>query len=107
MQAMQAEVLKGHLDLLLLAVLERGPAHGYALVDALRQRSEGAFDLGEGTMYPALYRLERERLVTSRWVVVGGRRRRIYRLTAKGERRLRRQRAEWANFVGAVEAVLA
>jgi PadR family transcriptional regulator len=103
---MQAEVLKGHLDLLLLAVLERGPAHGYGLIDALRQRSEGAFDLGEGTMYPALYRLERKRHVTSRWVMVGGRRRRIYRLTAKGGRQLQRRRGEWTDFVGAVEAVL-
>jgi DNA-binding PadR family transcriptional regulator len=104
---MHAEVLKGHLDLLLLAVLAHGAAHGYGLVEALRQRSDGAFDLGEGTMYPALYRLERERLVTSRWRVVDGRRRRVYRLTPKGERRLRRQRGQWSEFVGAVEAVLA
>jgi PadR family transcriptional regulator, regulatory protein PadR len=104
---MQAEVLKGHLDLLLLSALARGPAHGYGLVEALRGRSEGAFDLGEGTMYPALYRLERRGLASSRWEVVGGRRRRVYRLTRGGRKALERQLAEWRSFAQAVEAVVA
>lgn len=100
------EVLKGHVDLLLLSVLEDAPAHGYALVEALRERSEGAFELAEGTVYPSLYRLERRGLVSSRWDAVGGRRRRIYRLTAGGRRSLERQRSEWRAFVQAVEAVV-
>ena len=55
---MPVDALKGHLDLVLLAALADGPAYGYALIDEIRGRSEGAFDLAEGTVYPALYRLE-------------------------------------------------
>jgi DNA-binding PadR family transcriptional regulator len=104
---MAAEALKGHVDLLLLSVLERDPAHGYGLVEALRERSEGVFELAEGTIYPALYRLERQGLVASSWDTVGGRKRRIYRLTARGGRELSRQRSEWRTYVQAVEAVVA
>lgn len=101
------EALKGHVDLLLLSVLEDGPAHGYGLVEALRERSEGAFDLAEGTVYPSLYRLERRGFVASRWEAVGGRRRRVYRLTNGGRDAFERQRSEWRMFARAVEAVLA
>ena len=104
---MATEALKGHVDLLLLSVLERDPAHGYGLVEALRERSEGVFELAEGTIYPALYRLERQRLVASTWDTVGGRKRRMYRLTARGGRELSRQRSEWRTYVQAVEAVVA
>ena len=104
---MPKETQKGHVDLLLLSVLERDPAHGYGLVEALRERSEGAFELAEGTIYPALYRLERQGLVASTWDTVGGRKRRMYRLTARGGRELRRQRSEWRAYVQAVEAVVA
>jgi PadR family transcriptional regulator, regulatory protein PadR len=97
--------LKGHLDLLLLAALAGRPAHGYAVVERLRERSGGAFDLSEGTIYPALYRLERAKLLSSRWSVVGGRRRRIYSLTRSGQRALAEQRREWKAFAGAVKAV--
>ena len=55
---MRAEALKGHLDGLILAMLQGGPAHGYVIAQALRARSDGAFDLPEGTLYPALHRLE-------------------------------------------------
>jgi DNA-binding PadR family transcriptional regulator len=98
------DALKGHVDLLLLSCLEEGPAHGYRLAERLR---EGAFDLPEGTVYPALYRLERRRLVTSLWEEVGGRRRRVYRLTSRGTAELVRQRSEWRELARAVEAVLA
>lgn len=98
--------LKGHVDLLLLAALETEPAHGYALVERLRERSEGAFDLAEGTVYPSLYRLERRALVASGWEVVGGRRRRVYRLTRNGRRALERERSEWHAFTRAMQAVV-
>lgn len=104
---MPKETQKGHVDLLLLSVLERDPAHGYGLVEALRERSEGVFELAEGTIYPALYRLERQGLVASTWDTVGGRKRRMYRLTARGGRELSRQRSEWRTYVQAVEAVVA
>lgn len=104
---MRSEALKGHVDLLLLSALEDGPAHGYGLVESLRERSEGAFDLAEGTVYPALYRLERGGLVSSRWETVSGRRRRLYRLTRRGHAELREQRSAWRRFAEAVEAVVA
>lgn len=104
---MPKETQKGHVDLLLLSVLDRDPAHGYGLVEALRQRSKGVFELAEGTIYPALYRLERQGLVASSWDMVGGRKRRMYRLTARGGRELSRQRSEWRTYVQAVEAVVA
>jgi PadR family transcriptional regulator PadR len=99
--------LKGHLDMLLLAAIAREPAHGYAVIEAIRGSSEGAFDLAEGTVYPALYRLEGAGLLSSSWTSTAGRRRRVYRLTALGRRRLARQRKEWSEFRGAVESVVA
>jgi PadR family transcriptional regulator len=104
---MRSEVLKGHVDLLLLAVLEDGPAHGYRIAEILRERSESVFDLADGTVYPALYRLEAGGLVSSRWHVVDGRRRRIYRLTHKGSATLARRRGEWRTFADAMSVVLA
>ena len=102
---MRAEQTKGQLDLLLLAVLARGPAHGYALIEALRARSEGSFDLPEGTVYPALHRLEQTGAIASRWSDAGGRRRRVYRLTRRGRRALEEERRGWNDFVRAVELV--
>jgi PadR family transcriptional regulator, regulatory protein PadR len=96
---------ESHIPVLLMSALETRPAHGYALVEAIRERSEGAFDLAEGTVYPALYRLERKQLVASRWQSVGGRRRRVYRLTVRGRRELARQRAEWHMLARAVGAL--
>ena len=101
------EGLRGHVDFLLLSVLEDAPAHGYRLVEVLRERSEGTFELAEGTLYPSLYRLERRGLVASSWERVEGRRRRVYRLTRAGTGRLQQQRSEWQAFARAVEAVTA
>ena len=103
---MRSEVLKGHVDLLLLATLRRGPLHGYGAVEELRGVSGGAFDLAEGTVYPALYRLERAGLLTSKWTSLGGRRRRVYRLTARGRAELARERKDWKAFAHAVEVVV-
>lgn len=104
---MRREQLKGHLDLLILSVLGRGPAHGYAVITDLKDRSDGAFDLAEGTIYPALHRLEELRLVRSRWAEVGGRRRRVYELSGAGANALRERRQEWTQFVAGVEAIVA
>lgn len=103
---MKAEALKGHLDGLLLAVLETGPAHGYAVIEALSVASGGTFDLPTGTVYPALHRLEDVGLVSSTWSQGSGRKRRVYRLTAAGTRALTAQRAAWQEFAGAVSTVL-
>jgi PadR family transcriptional regulator PadR len=103
---MRAEALKGHLDGLILATLQSGPAHGYAIAQTLRARSDGEFDLPEGTLYPALHRLERAGMVASEWSTEGGRRRRTYRLTRSGGKALSDRRNEWRLFATAVEAVL-
>jgi PadR family transcriptional regulator, regulatory protein PadR len=98
--------LHGHLDLLVLAVLADAPAHGYAVIEELRRRSAGAFDLPEGTVYPALHRLEAWGFLASSWEAHGGRRRRVYRLTRRGRGKLERGRSEWSAFSGAITAVV-
>jgi DNA-binding PadR family transcriptional regulator len=103
---MRPELLKGHLDGLLLAVLEPGPQHGYAVIETLRTGSDGALDLPTGTVYPALHRLERAGLIASDWQTVNGRRRRAYRLTPSGHAALGEQRVIWDQFATAVTAVL-
>src|SRR5947207_15814583 len=92
--------------MLLLAALEGGPRHGYAVKEALREGSGGRFDLPTGTLYPALHRLEEAGLIAGSWSVVEGRRRRSYRLTAAGQRRLDCDRANWQEFSTAVAALL-
>ena len=103
---MKVDRIKGHLDLLLLGVLDREPGHGYAVLSALRERTDGALDLAEGAVYPALHRLEEAGLLASEWQPVGGRRRRVYRLTPRGKKALATERAGWDALVSAVEAVL-
>jgi len=102
MLGMLGEALKGHLDLLLLAVLEKGPAHGYVIIDMLRERSAGTFDLPEGTVYPALHRLEADGLLSSQWSENAGRRRRVYQLTQAGRLALAARQEEWNRFARAV-----
>ena len=103
---MSGQALKGHLDLLVLAVLADGPRHGYAVIELLRERSGEEFDLPEGTVYPALHRLERADLLASDWDDSSGRRRRTYRLTESGRSALREQQRAWETFAGAVTSVL-
>jgi DNA-binding PadR family transcriptional regulator len=102
---MGQDAVRGHLDGLVLAVLGRGPAHGYGLIELLRERSGGFFDLPEGSVYPALHRLEQAGLVESGWSEAGGRRRRVYTLTARGRRAVAQRRREWRSFAAAVDAV--
>ena len=104
---MRADLVRGHLEGLLLAVLAGEPAHGYAIIERLEARSGGAFALPEGTIYPALHRLERDGLVSSSWSTHDGRRRRVYKLTARGRRASGAARREWRDFASAVEAVFA
>jgi PadR family transcriptional regulator PadR len=103
---MKGQALKGHLDLLLLAVLSDGAKHGYAVIEELKLRSDEAFNLPAGTVYPALHRLEKAGYLASDWSVVQGRRRRTYRLTDKGRRALGEERRTWGEFSSAVSGVL-
>jgi PadR family transcriptional regulator len=103
---MRPEALKGHLDALILAVLGSEPLHGYAVIEELKRRSGGALTLPEGTVYPALHRLEQAGLLSSSWSGEG-RKRRVYRLTRSGRRELSSRRGEWKTFATTIEAVLA
>ena len=98
--------MKGHLDALILAVLAAGPLHGYAIIEELKQRSGGELALPEGTIYPALHRLESAGFLSSSWSGER-RRRRVYELTRRGRRELGVRRQEWQRFASTVEAVLA
>ena len=96
-------MLKGHLDMIVLAALSGGPAHGYAVIQEIHRRSGGAFELPEGTIYPALHRLEKSGLLTSHWVTAdSGRQRRVYSLTRLGQRALADHRAVWQRFTRAI-----
>lgn len=100
-------MLKGHLDTILLAALRAGEAHGYGIIETIKAQSDGTFDLPEGTIYPALHRLEAGGLLVSRWgQSPTGRKRRLYALTPAGEAALGERQARWAAFSGAVEALL-
>jgi len=105
---MEGEMLKGHLDMIVLAALAAaGSAHGYAVIEEIKRRSGGAFDLPEGTIYPALHRLEQAGLLSSRWTTSDiGRRRRVYSLTKAGNRALAEQRAVWKQFSDAIGGLL-
>jgi DNA-binding PadR family transcriptional regulator len=92
---MKAQALHGHLDALVLSVLEAGPLHGYAVIETLKDRSGGSLALPTGTVYPALRRLERAGYVESEWSTVNGRERRTYRLTGSGHGALAGERASW------------
>ena len=92
--------------MLLLAIVEDGPFHGYAVIEELRTRTDGAIDLPEGTIYPALHRLERSGLLTSTWSEVNGRRRRSYTLTSGGKKAAREKRREWSTFALTVQRVV-
>jgi transcriptional regulator len=103
---MRGDLLRGHLDGLLLAVLADAPGHGYDLSQRLTQRSGGELGVHEGSLYPALHRLERRGLVESVWSTGEGRRRRIYRLTSAGRREASESRQEWRKFSTAINRVL-
>lgn len=86
--------------MLILATLEAGDLHGYAIAQAIADRSEGILTFRAASLYPLLYRLERRGWIEGRWhQVVGGRKRRSYRLTRKGRTALGRQRSRWATFI--------
>ncbi|MBO3751383.1 helix-turn-helix transcriptional regulator [Streptosporangiaceae bacterium NEAU-GS5] len=103
---MNSDALRGHMDGMLLAVLEHEPLHGYAIIEALRERSGGALDVPTGTVYPALRRLERAGHLASEWVTTGGRSRRTYRLTGSGHRALAAARSAWQSFTDVIGGVL-
>jgi transcriptional regulator len=108
MSRYQADFLHGTLDTLILKTLTRGAMHGYAVGKSIEETTGGAIDLEEGTLYPALYRLEKRGLVDAEWGTSElGRRAKFYRLTRAGRQQLASDSAAWATFSAAVSRILA
>jgi transcriptional regulator len=104
---MDPKLLTGTLDMMILEVVSRAATYGYEISQRVLERSTGQFELKEGSLYPALHRLERQELLESYWVEVeSGRRRKYYKLTAAGLAELERRREEWQRFSAAVSGVL-
>jgi transcriptional regulator len=102
----QAELKKGTTPLLILALLEAGPRHGYELSKLIDAQSGGVVRIYAASLYPLLYEMERKRWIQGRWVETPGkRRRRFYRLTAEGKRQLEAQRSRFVEFVRAVSRI--
>ena len=100
------ELLQGTLDMIVLQSLRYGPAHGYALVQLIRANSGGVLQVDAGSIYPALYRLERERLIKAEWGISENRQRvRIYRLLPAGRTRLVAERSKWLQLTEAIEGI--
>jgi PadR family transcriptional regulator, regulatory protein PadR len=110
MSSIQGDKLRGHLEIMILAALERGDAHGLEILQRLEQAGCGLLRLKEGSLYPALYRLEAAGRVEAVWEDEPhgrrGARRRIYRLTRQGKRQLSAGRTEWQQFVQVLGAIV-
>jgi len=103
----RADLLQGTLDLLILQSLQLEPLHGWGISKRIRQLSREILHVNQGSLYPALYRLEDQKLIAATWgVSPEGRKAKFYRLTAAGRKRLNAERATWALFAGAVGHVL-
>jgi PadR family transcriptional regulator PadR len=103
----KADLLQGSLDLLILKTLLLQPLHGWGISKRIRQLSKDVLEIGQGSLYPALYRLEDRGLIKAEWgTSPEGRRAKFYTLTPKGRRQFAEERANWRLFSGAVEHVL-
>src|SRR5262245_13059407 len=101
------ELMRGSLDLMVLAVLASGRKYGYLLQQDLREASRGLVDVQAGTLYPLLHRLESDKLIRSKWDESTGRRRKWYELTDPGRKRLAAQAREWHEYAECLRALLA
>ncbi|HSG72810.1 MAG TPA: PadR family transcriptional regulator [Planctomycetaceae bacterium] len=103
---MDSRLLTGTVEMLILEVLAESPLYGYRIVRSVLDRSSGYFELKEGSLYPALHRLERQKLLSSFWEQAEGRRRKYYKLTPSGLKALAAKREEWRKFSAGVNGVL-
>jgi PadR family transcriptional regulator, regulatory protein PadR len=103
---MDSKLLSGTVELLILEVISTGPTYGYQITQDVISRSGGYFELTEGSLYPALHRLQRQKLLAAEWREADGRRRKYYRLTAAGKKSLVEKRTEWERFAKGVQGVL-
>lgn len=105
--AIDKQLLKGTIPLLVLHLLAQADMYGYQLIKSLEQLSSGAFRFSEGTLYPVLHSLERDGMLRAHWVVAeSGRRRKYYAITDRGRRDLDSRMAEWRTFASTIDAVL-
>lgn len=103
----RTELLQGTLDLLILKSLHLEPLHGWGLSKRIRQLSRDALQINQGSLYPALYRLQDQKLIAAKWgISPDGRRAKFYRLTPRGMKQLDAERAHWRNFTDAVALIL-
>lgn len=101
------DLLQGTLDMLVLKALQLGAMHGWGITERLEQGSDNILQIGQGSLYPALYRLERQRLISSSWgTSENNRRARFYSLTVAGRARLAEERQAWRRMARAVELIL-
>ena len=101
------DLLKGSSNSLLLSLLEEQPMYGYQIVKELESRSQGYFVFKEGTLYPALHRLEKSGLITGKWQMLpNGRQRRYYSITPKGVAKLALEKTQWQDFLIAIKLIL-
>ena len=104
---LENEILQGSLDLLVLKRLSSGPMHGWGIAQDIQLLSRDALKVGQGSLYPALHRLEKQRLITSDWDTTDNNRRaKFYRLTAAGRKALAQEIEDWRRFTDAVELIL-
>lgn len=103
---MDSRLLWGAVEMLILEVVSHAPTYGYEIAQTVAQHSRGYFDLKEGSLYPALHRLEQQKLLTSFWDEVDGRRRKYYKLSSSGQKALESKKAAWRAFAQGVEGVL-
>ena len=109
MPRIDGDSLRGHVETLVLSVLEKGPGHGYELLRRIEERASGALELREGSVYPALYRLEEAGLISGEWEAANdrrGARRRVYRLTKSGKKKLAGARTSWKQFVEVIGRIV-
>jgi transcriptional regulator len=103
---MESRLLTGTVDMLILDVVSHAPTYGYEITQQVLSRSDGYFELKEGSLYPALHRLERQKLMKATWKQAHGRRRKYYQLTSAGQKALAARRQEWKQFSSGVNGVL-
>jgi len=103
---MDTRLLTGSLEMMMLEVLSQEASYGYEIVQTVVTRSGGRFELKEGSLYPALHRLERQKLISSYWSEYEGRRRKYYKLTAAGRKSLVAKREQWESFASGINGVL-
>lgn len=106
MTKINKELLKGASDIMILATLEKEALYGYEIAKRLKKSSQDVFNMGEGTLYPVLHKLEQQGWLEAFWQEVGGRKRKYYGLTTAGKKILAEKTAEWEQFAGAMNAVV-